>query len=332
MIRIVIPKPESTADIPFYLSVEEWVARNLPAGEYFFAWQVPPSIICGRHQDIAAEVDLQAAREAGIAVWRRKSGGGAVLADGNNVMFSYITPSSGVETSFQRYTTLICDMLATLGIEAHPTGRNDIAIGGRKVAGNAFLRLPGRSIVHGTMLYDADFDTMARVLTPSRAKKLSKGVVSVPSRVTTLRREGLAIDLPHFIVRAVDFLCAGGESYALTPDDISEIMEIRESYLPLVADVASSHGYDAVCEGYIDMAGSIKVKLRLDGDTISDARITGDFFPVGNLSEAEEMLLGAPLSRPALRNKLKNVENHILGLRPEVFADFIVDNIKTQIP
>ena len=79
-----------------------------------------------------------------------------------NIMLSYITKSERVAFTFGKYTTMIAYMLHKMGIEAHATGRNDILIEGKKVSGNAFYHVPGRSIVHGTMLYDINSAKNAR--------------------------------------------------------------------------------------------------------------------------------------------------------------------------
>ena len=47
---------------------------------------------------------------------------------------------------FAGYTAMIAGALQKIGIDAVATGRNDITIGGKKVSGNAFYHLPGRSI------------------------------------------------------------------------------------------------------------------------------------------------------------------------------------------
>lgn len=328
MKRIIVPAI-ACADIPFYLSVEEWCALHLPAEEYFFAWQVSPSIICGRHQDIETEVNLSQAVREGIKVWRRKSGGGAVLADMNNVMFSYITPSTAVQTGFDRYTSMVCDMLKSLGIDAQPTGRNDIAVNGQKVAGNAFLKLPGRSIVHGTMLYDSDFQLMARVLTPSRAKRLSKGVVSVPSRVTTLRREGMALSCPEFIGKAVDFLCPlSNGAITLGADDITEIMRIRESYLT-PEHIRITSGADATTSRrtYIDGVGELIFKYSTDiYGNISHAELRGDFFPLQDVDSCiTSRFIGCKPDKESLAKRLVNcdIPNIITGLTEQAFLSAI---------
>lgn len=85
-------------------------------------------------------------------------------------------------------------------------------IDGRKVSANAFYHIPGRSIVHGTMLFDVDAATMSRAITPSRAKLESKRVQSVPARITCLRAEGIDMDVDAFGRYAIGRIC-GDNTY-----------------------------------------------------------------------------------------------------------------------
>ena len=326
MKRIQLPV-DVEPTVPFYLSVEEWVAKHLPEGEYFFAWQVPTSVICGRHQEIDKEVDTEACNAAGVKIYRRKSGGGAVLADMNNVMFSYIGPASSVQDSFTSYTSRICSMLKSLGIDASPTGRNDIAINGKKVAGNAFLTLPGRSIVHGTMLYDTDFDLMSKLLTPSRAKLASKGVVSVPSRVTTLSSEGLKMSCHDFMSYALEYLCPESDGqYVLTDDDLSEISLIMRSY-----EFVNSHldKFDSYCHEYIDGVGDLTLRYSLDdSNRLSKIAIYGDFMLLKDVQKLViETLLGKALTRDVLTEAFHNIDfsEYIAGLDTAKFIDILTE-------
>jgi len=67
--------PDSTTrPLPFYLAMEEWLARN-HTGDLFFMWQVAPTVICGRNQIVDLEVNLDYCRQNNIRVCRRKSGG-----------------------------------------------------------------------------------------------------------------------------------------------------------------------------------------------------------------------------------------------------------------
>ena len=54
---VALPTEESRK-LSFYLAMEEYVARHLVADDYFFMWQVRPTVIFGRNQLIDTEVDL----------------------------------------------------------------------------------------------------------------------------------------------------------------------------------------------------------------------------------------------------------------------------------
>ena len=210
--------------LPFYLTMEEYVARRLPDGtDAFFMWQVDPTVIFGRNQVMDNEVNTGYCASRGINVYRRRSGGGCVYADRDNIMFSYLTSDAdAVTTTFSRYTSMVADMLRSLGLDASDTSRNDIMIGGRKVSGNAFYHIPGRSIVHGTMLFDTDMANMMTAITPSSVKLDAKGVDSVRSRITVLSEHLPAMDIEQFKDYARRYLCSGPD-IALTPDDVHAI-------------------------------------------------------------------------------------------------------------
>ena len=89
MIYVSLPSDE-IRQLSFYLALEEYVARQLAPADYFFMWQVKPSVIFGRNQLIENEVNMDYCRSHNIQMFRRKSGGGCVYADMNNVMMSYI--------------------------------------------------------------------------------------------------------------------------------------------------------------------------------------------------------------------------------------------------
>lgn len=273
--------------LPFYLAMEEWLARRSGHESYFFMWQVDPTVICGRHQDVELETDLGFCRSHGIRVVRRKSGGGCVYADRNNIMMSYITPSADVVTTFAEYTSGVAAMLRSIGLDATAdTSRNDVMICGRKVSGNAFYHLPGRSIVHGTMLYDADLATMAGAITPSRAKLQSKGVKSVESRITTVR-EHSPIGLEEFKRAVRESLC-GNRTLVLTESDVAEIEAMEQEYYAPEWLFRRRGRRDSGRR--IDGIGEIRPRIVTGSDgRIERVELSGDFFA---LTDPETTLLG----------------------------------------
>lgn len=229
MIEIRLPR-EQIRRLSFYLAMEEHVARNLNLPEdAFFMWQVKPTVIFGRNQQIEQEVDLAYCREQGIEYYRRKSGGGCVYADMSNVMLSYVTDERNVEEAFRHYLQMISDTLAQIGLkDVHPSDHNDIMIGNKKVSGNAIYHLPGRIIAHGTLLYDTDMAHMLHAITPSTEKLSKHGVQSVRQRICLLKDY---TDLPfsQIIAMIKEHLC--DKQHTLTDADVAEIEKIEEEYL-----------------------------------------------------------------------------------------------------
>lgn len=275
--------PENTTRIlPFYLAMEEYAARIIEHDDIFFMWQVNPTVIFGRNQLIQKEVNLDYCKSHGIETYRRKSGGGCVYADMSNIMFSYITCSDNVETTFGEYTENVAAMLRTLGLNATAGGRNDVLIDGLKVSGNAFYHLPGRSIVHGTMLYDTDMENMMHAITPSHVKLESKGVDSVRKHITTLNQH-LNMGIEEFKAYVRSHLCDG--EIALDASDVKEIEEITKTYLTPEFIYGSNPRCSMVKHGRIEGVGELEVSLELSHNIVKNVNIAGDFFLLGNIDD-----------------------------------------------
>ncbi len=303
--------------LPFYLAMEEYAARIITDDDLFFMWQVNPTVIFGRNQLIENEVNLDYCHRHGIETYRRKSGGGCVYADRSNIMFSYITRSDNVERTYSRYTGAVVAMLRSLGLNAEDNGRNDILIDGLKVSGSAFYHLPGHSIVHGTMLYDTDMEHMAKAITPSRQKLESKGVKSVPSRITTLSRH-MSMSLEDFKDYARQHLCDG--TVTLGEADIKEIENISLSYLTPEFIMGSNPRCNKTVSGRIEGVGELEVSMELNRNVIRDINITGDFFLLGDLDGG-------------LLAKLRGVEytpDAVADALHGVMCDEIIMNLKNE--
>lgn len=225
---ISLPVSE-TRRLSFYLAMEEFVARHLDEPDAFFMWQVEPSVIFGRNQVLENEVNVAYCREHNIKLYRRKSGGGCVYADMDNLMLSFITTEENVNFAFSRFVNMILLVLRRLGIEATGTQHNDIMIGDRKVCGTACYHVGGRSIVHSTMLYDTNMEHMLNAITPGPEKLEKKGIQSVRQRITLLKDyttlEG--VEALKQLIR--DTLCVGERQ--LSQDDVAKIEAIEASYL-----------------------------------------------------------------------------------------------------
>ena len=215
--------------LSFYLAMEEYVARQkTDEPDLFFMWQVQPTVIFGRNQVMENEVNIGYCREHGIEMFRRKSGGGCVYADRDNVMLSYISKEENVGLMFNRFVGMLLLVLRRLGIEATGTSHNDVMIGDRKVSGTAFYHLPGRSIVHATMLYDTNMEHMLNAITPGPEKLQKKGIESVRQRITLLK-DHISLPLDEFKTFVRETLCTG--ELLLTAADVAGIEQLEQTYL-----------------------------------------------------------------------------------------------------
>lgn len=128
MRRLVNPSND-----PFYnLAFEEYAFRHLE-GSAFWLWVNRPVIVVGRNQDTLAEIDERYVREHGIDVVRRLSGGGAVYHDYGNLNYTILSDSDDVGFDFKRFARPVVDALASMGVKAEFSGRNDITIDGKKM-------------------------------------------------------------------------------------------------------------------------------------------------------------------------------------------------------
>ncbi len=297
---------DATRILPFYLAMEEYAARIMADEDIFFMWQPDPTVIFGRNQLIDNEVNLDYCKEHGIAVYRRKSGGGCVYADRDNIMFSYITRSDNVQLTFSRYTHAVAEMLQGLGLNATDNGRNDILIDGLKVSGNAFYHIPGHSIVHGTMLYDTNMEHMLNAITPSSAKLESKGVESVRSRITTLS-EHLDMSIDDFKAHVKATLCDG--EIVLNDADVAQIDAIMQSYLTPEFIYGNNPRCNLVKTGRIEGVGEMQVSLELNHNVVRHIDVAGDFFLLGNLDDGIiAPLTGVIFERTHVQQALEGVD------------------------
>lgn len=314
---------EKVRRLSFYLAMEEYVARRIDEQDLFFMWQVEPSVIFGRNQLIENEVNLKFCRERGIKTYRRKSGGGCVYADMNNVMFSYITKDEAVGFTFNRYINMVVLVLQNLGVDAKASGRNDVMIGDRKVSGNAFYHIPGRSIVHGTMLYDTDMVNMVGAITPTDEKLLSKGVASVRQRIALLK-DYINLDIEQFKTFVRNNLCQG--EIVLNEEDIRGIEEIEKDYLTDEFIYGNNPKYTIVRKRRIETVGDFEVRIEIKNGEIKGMVMLGDYFIVGDIDDTIlRPLKGVRLEREALEKALpEQLDTAILNLRKADFIDLLL--------
>lgn len=322
MIYFSLPD-NATRRLSFYLAMEEYVAREKSWEDAFTMWQVEPSVIFGRNQVVEAEVNIDYCRRNNIQMYRRKSGGGCVYADMSNVMFAYITSEDNVNFTYNRYINMVVTVLRKMGIEATSSGRNDILIDGRKVSGNAFYHLPGRSIVHGTMLYDTNMQHMVASITPSDDKLVSKGIQSVRQRIAFLKDyTSLSINEMKSFVK--ENLCT--EEVMLTADDVRNIEVLEQEYLDPNFIFGTNPLYSVVRKRRLDGIGELELRMEVKGNRVRHLNLLGDFFVIGDLNRLLQRIQGCELTEAALSQAIPDdIDMVIRGLHKQQLIDLLIN-------
>lgn len=324
MVYIQLPNEEER-QLSFYLAMEEYVARETDVRDAFFIWQVEPSVIFGRNQLIENEVNIGYCKRNGVRMFRRKSGGGCVYADKSNMMLSFITSSDYVCLTYNRYIMMVVEALRKIGIDARANGRNDIMIEGRKVSGNAFYHIPGRSIVHGTMLYDTDMRNMTACITPDDEKLLSKGVKSVRQHIALLK-DYTTMSLDEIRESIIKSIC--DSTLTLREEDIERICDIEKEYLSEEFIYGNNPRYTLTRKRRIEGVGTIEARMEVKNGTIRDIDLKGDFFLTGDIDIIRNALKGKQLVKEQVVAALPdNIGDIIMNLGKEEMAEVLTENL-----
>jgi len=316
---------EGINDPRINLAIEEYVLKNLDIDNdknYLLFYINKPSIIIGKNQNTIEEINTDYVEENDIHVVRRLSGGGAVYHDLGNLNFSFLTKDDGNSfNDFAKFTKPVTDALQKLGVQAELSGRNDIQLDdGRKISGNAQFTTKGRMFSHGTLMYDSEIENVVSALRVKSEKIRSKGIKSIRSRVANISEymdEELSMqDFKEMILRYI-FDVESVEDvpqYKLTEEDWKAIHKLSEERYQKwewnygkspASNIQHSHRFDG---------GTVDVRLDVKKGIIENAKIYGDFFGVGDVSDIEERLIGTRYERSSIDEAIKDLDiSHYLG-------------------
>lgn len=153
----------------------------------------PHCALVGRYQAIEEEVNVEFCRQHGVQLGRRPTGGGAIIMGPGQLGIAIAASTRPHELprgALKRYAGGVIAGLARLGITAHFRSKNDLEVGGRKIAGlGLYLDQRGAMLFHASVLVELDVALMLKVLRIPGAKFSDKAVARVEERVTTISHE-----------------------------------------------------------------------------------------------------------------------------------------------
>ncbi|MCD5001834.1 lipoate--protein ligase [Enterococcus saccharolyticus] len=312
--------PNDLRDPRINLAIETFLLQEMKVDEPILLFYInEPSIIIGRNQNTIEEINQEYVDEKGIHVVRRFSGGGAVYHDEGNLNFSFIMPDDGDSfRDFAKVTKPIVQALHDMGVEgAELKGRNDLVINDMKFSGNAMYATNGRMFAHGTIMFDSDVNEVVKSLKVRKDKIESKGIKSIRSRVTNIKpflpedkQDMTTVDFSQEILLKIFGLDSleDIQTYELTEDDWKKVKEISENYYANWDwNYGKSPAFDIERRKRFPI-GSIEIRLNVAEGKITAAKIYGDFFGLGEISDVEEALVGTKYEKTALKEVVDTID------------------------
>lgn len=296
---------ESPSHNPYEnLALEEYLFNILPKGEKaLLLWQNHKTVVVGKNQNTAEELNSEYIEKEGIFVARRLSGGGAVYHDLGNLNYTLIVEKEAFAAfNFSLFVEPVIKTLEKFGIKASFTGRNDITIEDKKICGNAQYAKDGKILHHGCILLDSELSKLGLALKVKEAKFSSKGVKSVVSRVTTIAQHApQSITMEDFkTALKTEILKDEMDVFSPSKKDEEAIKKLAtEKYATWAWNYGASPKYTMKKEMKFSW-GLVTVHLDVAEGNIKKIAIKGDFFGKEDITILEKLLEGKALDASLL--------------------------------
>ncbi len=308
-----------------------------------------PYVSIGYHQELEKEVDLDYCRAHGLPIIRREVGGGAVYLDNGQVFIQWVfhgdsLPRS-VEERFALYARPLVETYREMGIEAYYRPINDIHVNGKKICGTGAAQIGASEVVVGSLMFDFDKATMARVLKVPSEKMRDKVFESLEQYMVTLRE--LLGRLPDrkavtdlYVQKCAEVLQADVQPGQWAPEEEAIASKLDEQFVSdeWLSQKGGLHrsgikihqDVQVVEKAYKAPGGLIRVTARLHSERIDDLVISGDFtiLPAHSLGALEQALQGAEVQPDPLEARIQGIyrqmEIQSPGVTPEDIAQAIL--------
>lgn len=171
LLDITLPTPAENLALDEALLVDSGEPDTLRVWE-----STEPFVVLGRSSRVADEVDPDACVSDDVPIYRRVSGGGAIVSGPGCLMYAVVLDTAhrqtlrSVDAAHRYVLSRLADSLRRIDETITVAGASDLASrkppGAQlvKFSGNSLRIVRSRLLYHGTLLYDADLELIARVL------------------------------------------------------------------------------------------------------------------------------------------------------------------------
>jgi lipoate-protein ligase A len=119
-----------------------------------------PMVVIGRSSELSVEANEPVCRERGVPIFRRTSGGAAIVTGPGCLMYAVVLSLKlrpHLRSIDEAHSAVLGRLVAAIRMlvpEVRRRGTSDLAIGERKFSGNSLRVKRNHLLYHGTLLYD----------------------------------------------------------------------------------------------------------------------------------------------------------------------------------
>jgi lipoate---protein ligase len=305
------------------LAGDEVLAREVGAGRSpatlkLYTYRAHCALV-GRFQDVANELRMSFCGDHDVQVGRRPTGGGAILMGPDQLGVALALNGKGAahhgrpRELMARFSKGLVRALLEFGIDAGFRGKNDLEVGGRKIAGLGIYRDPsGGLLFHASLLVDLDVELMANVLRMPFESITERELRIVARRTTTVREWSaeVTVDQVRAAVAASFASSFGVELEPASPSskelDATAALA-REKYATDAWVFGKTDVRDAEGSASVDTpAGTVEVHVALAGRMLKAVHVRGDFFAAdAAVADLEWRLRWHPATDAAVRSTVR---------------------------
>ena len=291
---------EENVDASYGLAVDEFIMSNSEKNTFDATLRLYSyknySALCGRFQDMNAEINIESCKSNGFQYGRRLTGGGAIIMGEQQLGICLATHTSKFNFQHSRelyrnFSEPVINVLRDLEITAGFRAKNDLEVNGKKIAGlGIYIDELGGLQFHCSLLLDLDIREMLKVLNiPIQKYSDKKLIQSIEERITTINRESrYTVDIRELKKRIKESFSTRFETSFITQpisqferDSIAGIEQLR--YLNDEWNFQRSPQKDMTGMSLLKTEfGLLRTYVGLKGENIKSVLITGDFLDSGN--------------------------------------------------
>lgn len=298
-----------------YFALEEFLCTQMKFDDgVFMLWQTRPTVMLGNFQNSFNEIRLSEIEQNHVDLVRRNTGGGTIYTDEGSLQYTFVVKSASEMIDFKIYMDKIIEALRTLGVKAVYNSRNDLAINGKKISGNAQCNKGEYTIHHGSLLYDMDFSKMTKYLNPPKYKIASKGIKSVRDRTGNISDFlSETWDIATFKQKLIaEVLKKDYKLYQLTDKEEAMVEQLAQIKFRSWDWTFGKNPAFTMVRSKKFTAGYLEVSLNIQQGIIQNCAFYGDFFSYGDLNNLEQALANQTFSYETVKQILVNLKAYHL--------------------